>query len=152
MPAYPQIFRVRQHFERPRVEDVAAAVQAELSRLALSAKVKPGQSVAITAGSRGIANIALIIKSLVEELKELGLKPFLVPAMGSHGGGVAEMQREIIEGYGVTEEYTGAPIRSSMEVAQVGLTEDGVPVFFDKYAFEADHVAVVRSKDDERVV
>ena len=63
--------------------------------------------------------------------------------MGSHGGGIAEAQREIIEGYGVTEEYVGAPIKASMETVQVGQTEDGVPVFFDKYAFEADHVAVV---------
>ena len=110
---------------------------------ALDSKVTAGESVAISVGSRGIANIALIIKSLVEELRVLGLVPFLVPAMGSHGGGVAEAQQAIIEGYGVTEEYTGAPIKASMETVQVGETEDGVPVFFDKYAYEADHVAVV---------
>jgi hypothetical protein len=80
---------------------------------------------------------------LVEELKALGLEPFLVPAMGSHGGGVAQAQQGIIESYGVTEQYTDAPIRASMETVQVGQTEDGVPVFFDKYAYEADHVAVV---------
>ena len=141
--ALPQMLRVRQIFEAPTIEDIPTAVHAEVQRLNLGPKINPGETVAISVGSRGIANIALIIKSLVSELKVLGLKPFLVPAMGSHGGGRAEAQQEIIEGYGVTEEYTGAPIKSSMEVVQVGETEDGVPVYFDKYAFEGDHVAVV---------
>jgi len=137
------MMRIRQHFEAPSVEDVAGAVRQEVASLALGSRVKPGESVAISVGSRGIANIALIIKTLVEELKALGLEPFLVPAMGSHGGGVAQAQQGIIESYGVTEQYTDAPIRASMETVQVGQTEDGVPVFFDKYAYEADHVAVV---------
>lgn len=141
--SFPNMLRIRQHFDAPTVEDIPAAVSEEITRLNLSARVKSGQSVAVSVGSRGINNIALITKSLVEELKALGLEPFLVPAMGSHGGGIAEAQREIIEGYGVTEEYVGAPIKASMETVQVGQTEDGVPVFFDKYAFEADHVAVV---------
>lgn len=141
--SFPNMLRIRQHFDAPTVEDIPAAVSEEITRLNLSARVKPGQSVAVSVGSRGINNIALITKSLVEELKALGLEPFLVPAMGSHGGGIAEAQRDIIEGYGVTEEYVGAPIKASMETVQVGQTEDGVPVFFDKYAFEADHVAVV---------
>jgi len=141
--APPRMLRVKQKFEAPTLEDIPAAVRAEVQSLALDSKVTAGESVAISVGSRGIANIALIIKSLVEKLKALGLEPFLVPAMGSHGGGVAEAQQAIIEGYGVTEEYTGAPIKASMETVQVGETEDGVPVFFDKYAYEADHVAVV---------
>ena len=141
--SFPNMLRIRQHFDAPTVEDIPAAVSEEITRLNLSTRVKPGQSVAVSVGSRGINNIALITKSLVEELKALGLEPFLVPAMGSHGGGIAEAQREIIEGYGVTEEYVGAPIKASMETVQIGQTEDGVPVFFDKYAFEADHVAVV---------
>lgn len=141
--SFPNMLRIRQHFDAPTVEDIPAAVSEEITRLNLSTRVKPGQSVAVSVGSRGINNIALITKSLVEELKALGLEPFLVPAMGSHGGGIAEAQRDIIEGYGVTEEYVGAPIKASMETVQVGQTEDGVPVFFDKYAFEADHVAVV---------
>ena len=141
--ALPRMLRVRQLFTAPTVEDIPAAVRSEVQRLDLSGKINPGESVAISVGSRGIANIALIIKSLVEEFKSLGLEPFLVPAMGSHGGGVAEAQQAIIEGYGVTEEYTGAPIKASMETVQIGETEDGVPVFFDQYAFAADHVAVV---------
>jgi hypothetical protein len=141
--SYPKMMRIRQRFEAPRLTDVAGAVREELAKLPLSEQIKPGDSVAITVGSRGIANMALIIKTLVEELKRYGARPFVVPSMGSHGGGTAEGQRSIVEGYGVTEEYTGAPIRSSMEVVQVGTIEGDVPVYFDKHAFESDHVAVV---------
>ena len=140
---YPRMMRVRQHFEAPTLDDVAGAVRQEVAGLGLSSRVEPGQSVAISVGSRGIANTALIIKTLVEELKGLGLEPFVVPAMGSHGGGTAEGQQAIVESYGVTEEYTGAPVRATMDTVQVGATEEGVPVFFDKYAYEADHVVVV---------
>jgi len=138
----PHIFRVRQRFERPQVADPAAAVQAELARLQLGERVQPGQSVAITAGSRGIANIHVIIKAIVDHLKSLDLKPFIVPAMGSHGGGTAEGQRKIVEGYGMTEEFCGCPIRASMETVVVCQAEEGFPVHFDKIAFEADHVVV----------
>ena len=141
--SYPRLMRVAQHFEAPTVDDIPATVRDEVARLKLASQVKAGQSIAISVGSRGIANIALIVKSLVDELMALGGKPFLVPAMGSHGGGIAENQRAIIESYGVTEEFTGAPIRATMETIEVGRTEEGVPVLFDKLAFEADHVAVV---------
>ena len=105
------MLRIRQLFESPTVKDIPATVREELARLGLGSQIKPGESVAVTVGSRGIANIALIIKSLVAELKGMGLQPFLVPAMGSHGGGIAENQQAIIENYGVTETYTGAPIK-----------------------------------------
>jgi nickel-dependent lactate racemase len=141
--SYPRMMQIRQHFKAPGVEDVVSAVRDELSKLDLSRRIKPDDTVAITAGSRGIANIALIVKTLVEELKKYGARPFIVPAMGSHGGGTAEGQRAIIEGYGITEEYVGAPIKASMDAVQVGTIEDGVPVFFDKYAYQADHVVVV---------
>ena len=141
--SYPRLMRVAQHFEAPTVDDIPGTVRDQVARLKLASQVKAGQTIAISVGSRGIANIALIVKSLADELKALGGKPFLVPAMGSHGGGIAENQRGIIESYGVTEEFTGAPIRASMETVEVGRTEEGVPVLFDKLAFEADHVAVV---------
>jgi len=140
---FPQMMRVEQHIDAPVLENVEKAVHEEIAKLDLSRKIKPGDTVAVPVGSRGIRDIALIVKTLVNDLKALGARPFIVPAMGSHGGGVAEVQRSIVEGYGVTEAYTGAPIKASMEVVQVGATEDGVPVFFDKYASEADHVAVV---------
>ncbi len=141
--AYPKILRVRQTFERPRVEDVAGAVRAELEKLDLGRTVRPGHIVALTAGSRGIANIHVVLKAAADFLKCLGAKPFLVPAMGSHGGGTAEGQRHIIESYGITEEFVGVPVRASMDVVSLGDTPEGIPVVFDKYAAGADHVAVV---------
>jgi hypothetical protein len=140
--AFPRMLRVRQNFEAPRVNDIPGEVDRQLASLNLAARVKPGQTVAITAGSRGIANIAVIIKATVQHFQKLGALPFIVPAMGSHGGGTAEGQRAIIEGYGVTEEFCGCPIKASMETVIVGETPHGVPVHFDKYARAADHVLV----------
>ena len=139
---YPQMFRVRQQFDGPRLDDIPGTVKAELTRLDLGSTIKPGQSVAVTMGSRGIANIHLVIKAIVQHLQSLQAKPFIVPAMGSHGGGTAEGQRAIVEGYGVTEEFVGCPIRSSMETVIVCQTAEGIPVHFDKQAYQADHVLV----------
>jgi hypothetical protein len=136
------MFRVRQQFEGPRVDDIPATVQAELARLRLAGRIQPGQSVAVTMGSRGIANIHWIIKAAVAHLKSIGAKPYIVPAMGSHGGGTAEGQRAIVEAYGVTEEFVGCPIRASMETVIVCQTPEGIPVHFDRHAYEADHVLV----------
>lgn len=138
----PKIFRVRQKFVAPRVGDVPPTVHGELARLDLGRKVRPGQSVAVTAGSRGVANIAVILKAIVEHLQGLGAKPFIVPAMGSHGGATAEGQRAVVESYGITEQFVGCPIRSSMETVVVCQTAEGFPVHFDRNAFEADHVVV----------
>jgi hypothetical protein len=140
--AYPKIVRIRQQFERPRIEDIASAVSAELEKLDLG-RIRPGQTVALTAGSRGIANIPLILRSTAAFLKRLGARPFLVPAMGSHGGGTAEGQRRILESYGITEEFVGVPLRASMEVVSVGTTPEGFPVVLDRHASEADHIGVV---------
>ena len=143
MSSYPLIFRVKQNFPAQRVDDIPATVERELGRLELAQKVRPGQSVAITAGSRGVANIAIIIQATVRHFQKLGAKPFIVPAMGSHGGGTAEGQRGLIEGYGITEAAMGCPIRASMETVIVCQAAEGFPVHFDKQAFGADHVLVV---------
>src|SRR5207237_10371899 len=140
---YPKMLRVRQQFERPRVEDVAAGVRAALSRLDLGRSIRAGDTVALTAGSRGIANIPLVLRSAVAFLKDLGARPFLVPAMGSHGGGTAEGQRQVLESYGITESFVGAPIKASMEVVSLGDGDAGYPVVVDKYASVADHIVVV---------
>lgn len=140
--AFPRMLRIRQKFDAPRVTDIPAEVERQLATLKLQSKIKPGQTVAVTAGSRGIANIAVIIKAAVQHFQKLGAQPFIVPAMGSHGGGTAEGQREIIEGYGVTEEYCGCPIKASMETVIVAETPQGIPVHFDKHASQADHVFV----------
>jgi len=142
MTSYPQLFRLRQQFEGPVVEDVAAEVEHQLASLSLSEKIEPGQSVAITAGSRGIANIQIIIRGISQHLKALGAEPFIVPAMGSHGGGTAEGQQQIIESYGITEEFCGCPIRASMDTVVVCNAAEGFPVHFDQQASEADHVFV----------
>src|SRR5262245_2656670 len=140
---YPPFVRVRQHFERPRVEDIPSAVRTTLGKLDLGRTIRPGQSVALTAGSRGIANIPLILKSVADVLKRLGAKPFIIPAMGSHGGGSAEGQRHILESYGITEQYVGIPIRASMDVVSLGSTAEGFPVLLDRMASEADHIGVI---------
>ena len=139
---FPKMHRVRQSFDRTRVKDIPATVKAELEKLNLREKVKPGQTVALTAGSRGVANIALILRAAVEFFKSIGAKPFIFPAMGSHGGAKAEGQTALIAHYNVIEAFTGAPIVSSMEVVEISKTEDGVPVFIDKNASQADWVVV----------
>jgi hypothetical protein len=136
------MLRLRQKFDCPRVDDIPGEVERQLQALELGTKVLPGQTVAITVGSRGIANIALITKAIVAHFKRLQAVPFIVPAMGSHGGGTAEGQRRIVEDYGVTEDYVGAEIRSSMETVVIDRTPQGIPVHFDRQAFGADHVVV----------
>jgi hypothetical protein len=140
--ALPKVFRLKQELEGPRVGDIAGAVRDAMRGLGLQNKVKPGQTVAVTAGSRGIANIARITQAVVAELQAWGLQPFIVPAMGSHGGATAEGQRTILAHYGITEAAMGCPITSSMEVVEIGKTK-GTPVFCDRNAWEADHIVVV---------
>lgn len=139
----PKLCRIRQTFDRPRIADVPGEVQKQLSRLQLQQRIKPGQTVAITVGSRGIANIAQITKAVVDHCKGLGLVPFIVPAMGSHGGATAEGQQQLLAGFNVTPEFLGAEVRSSMETVVVSNTPEGIPVHFDKHAFAADHVIVM---------
>src|SRR5919202_5726902 len=134
--------KIRQKVPRPRV-DVEEGLREQLGREEIASTVRPGMSVALTAGSRGIAEINVVLRSLVEILKEMGAEPFIVPAMGSHGGATAEGQVEILESLGVTEEFCGVPIRSSMEVVKLGETERGVPVYMDRIASEADGVVIV---------
>jgi hypothetical protein len=140
MTAYPQTFRLRQRFARVQISDVPAAVWSQLEGLALERTIRPGQSVVIPAGSRGIANIVSILATIVRFVRHIGAEPFIVPAMGSHGGGTAEGQREILAGYGITEPACGCPIRASMETEVVFAAADGLPVHFDRHASEADHV------------
>ena len=141
--SFPKVVRVRQRFHSTRVADIPDRVAREVGRLDLSGRLKPGDSVAITAGSRGVANIAAITRSLAEELKKRGARPFIVPAMGSHGGGTAEGQRGVLERYGITEASMGVPVRATMETFPIGESPEGVPVVLDRNALEADHIAVV---------
>jgi hypothetical protein len=128
MTTFPGIFRLRQTFDVAHIEDVPAEVHSQLARLDLGKKIRAGQTVAITAGSRGIANVAAITRAIVENLESLGARPFIVPAMGSHGGGTADGQRQLLESLGITEQSVGCPIRSSTETVVVGSLSCGAAV------------------------
>ena len=141
--SFPRMIRVRQKFDAHRVADIPAEVQAQLASLQLSHRIRAGQTVAITAGSRGIAHIGQIIRAAVDHVKSLGATPFIVPAMGSHGGGTAAGQTQILEHYGITPEKMGCELRASMETVIVDRTPQGIPVHFDKHASQADHVLIV---------
>jgi len=140
---YPNTLILRQKFEGQRLDDVAGAVRAELGRAELSGRIRRGETIAITAGSRGIANLPLIMRTLIDEVRACGGEPVLVPAMGSHGGGTAEGQQRLLESYGLGEDAMGAPIRSSMDTVLLGETDDGIPVHFDRLASECDRIIVV---------
>jgi len=139
----PKMHRIRQKVDPPVVADVAAAVASEIRKLNFAGRLKPGARVAVTGGSRGVANIATILKATCESLKALGAKPFIVPAMGSHGGATAEGQLKVLARYGVTPESMGVPILSSMETVEIGRMSWGFPVLVDKNAVEADHIVLV---------
>ncbi len=139
----PRMIKIRQKFDPSHIaaEALAGVVRQQLERSAVADTVKPGMRIGITSGSRGVANVALITKTIAEFLKERGAEPFVFPAMGSHGGATAQGQRKIIESYGVTQEYVGCPILATMDTVQVGVRpSDGKPVFVDKYAYEADGI------------
>lgn len=139
----PPIARVSQNPPRPRVIDIAAEVRRQLAGSRFLERVKPGASVAIGVGSRGIGKIAEVVRSLVDELKRQGYRPFIVAAMGSHGGASAEGQREILAGYGVSPESMGVEVRTEMDTEVVGTSPIGLPIYFDRNAYRADALIVV---------
>ena len=128
----PKMARVRQKLPDDAISDIPAAVRQALDRPEIIGSIKPGMSVAVTAGSRGIEGMDIMLRETVQFVKALGGKPFLIPAMGSHGGAVAEGQAEILRQYGITEETMGAPIRATMETEYICDLPDGTPVYIDK--------------------
>lgn len=140
---YPAMIRIVQNFKTHPVQNIPEKIREELAKINIRGIIVPGDSVAITGGSRGIANFATIMSAVVNELKKIGAQPFIVPAMGSHGGATAEGQKKILENYGITEGAMGVPVKSSMEVVQIGSTPDGVPVLLDKNASQAKHIVVL---------
>ena len=138
----PRMARVRQRFDTSCVEDIPAMIAEQFSRREISRTIVPGATIAITVGSRGIANIPIIVREIVSNVKRSGGKPFIVPAMGSHGGATAPGQREVIEGLGVTEAFVGAPIRATMETVPLGYLADGKEVQIDRLAAAADGIIV----------
>jgi hypothetical protein len=132
---------VEQRFRSDRIDDIQTTVRAQLAST-LHGKSLAAKSIAITAGSRGIARISEIVAAIVAQLKDWGARPFIVPAMGSHGGATVEGQLKVLEHYGVTEAAVGAPIRASMETVIAARLKNGAPVHFDRYASEADGIVV----------
>jgi hypothetical protein len=139
----PMVIKVQQTFDRPLIQDIEKTFIPKLREGGGLARLREGQKVAIAVGSRGIANQPLLVRLLVNELKRAGADPFIIPAMGSHGGATAEGQKEMLIAMGIGEDNVGAPIRSTMEVVQVGRADKGLPVYMDKYAFEADAVVFI---------
>src|SRR5262245_13863673 len=136
----PHVAPFRQKLSQPTVTDVAAEVRRRWQASRLAGRLKRGDRVAVAVGSRGINNIATIVRATLEHLRELGAKPFVVAAMGSHGGATAQGQRELLAEYGVSEEKLGVAVRTDMTAVQIGTNSWGEPVWWDKNAFEADAV------------
>ncbi len=139
----PRVVRVHRRFDRPAPIDLEHETVAEVRRCRAAKTIRPGMSVAIAIGSRGISNQPLIVRTLVAELKELGAAPFIVPAMGSHGGATADGQRATLARLGIDEESVGAPVRATMETVVLGDTPSGLPVNLDRHAADADAIVIV---------
>ncbi|GAB3045760.1 nickel pincer cofactor-dependent isomerase, group 22 [Virgibacillus ainsalahensis] len=139
----PKMAKVKQEFDRSQVDDLSAALGAELDKEYIKETVKPGMEIAIAVGSRGMDRLVEMTAVTVKYLQDLGAKPFLVPCMGSHGGATGPGQKAVLEHLGVTEESVNAEIRSSMEVIKVGELPNGLPVYVDKIASEADGIVII---------
>lgn len=140
----PKMVRIRETFETDKIDDVRQHLLNELNLLAIDRDALKGKRIAITVGSRGIPSLPILVRTICDTLKSWGAKPFIVPAMGSHGGGTVEGNLEVINGYGITEEAMDVPILATMEVVKIGEINDAVhtPVYCDKYAAEADGIVL----------
>src|SRR5680860_1594801 len=139
----PRFAIIKQQLPNQTVLNIPEEIRKELARIQLKDKIQPGMRIAITAGSRGVYKIPLILRTVVDEIKAWGAEPFVVPTMGSHGGATAEGQVEFLKGLGITEESLGAPILATMDVIEIGSTSGGLPVYLDVYAAKADGIIVV---------
>src|SRR5690349_15345109 len=140
---FSPLLLVRQKFPDRSIKDISGTVQAELKAGGFASRLAPGSRVAIGVGSRGIANIATIVRAVVDFWKAAGMKPFLFPAMGSHGAATAEGQADVLAHYGIHEATMGCPVVSSLEVVPLGKTADGIEAFMDRNAYESGGVMLV---------
>lgn len=136
----PKMYKVEQIFKKEKSINIDDTIAKEFKKDKVINSIKSGQKVAIAVGSRGINNISYITKLVIEGVKNLGADPFIISAMGSHGGGSEKGQREVLESYGITEENMGVPVITSVDVINIGSTSNGFPIYFDKVAYEADAV------------
>ncbi|MEM2370742.1 MAG: lactate racemase domain-containing protein [Candidatus Bathyarchaeia archaeon] len=139
----PKMVRVRQKIYAPKIDDHISALRKELNKAGLREKIKPGAKIAIAVGSRGISHIAEIVSTIVDEVRDAGGEPFIVPSMGSHGGATPEGQVAVLKSLGITQESVGAPIQATMEVEEVGRLSNGAPVYVDRAAAKSDGIIVV---------
>src|SRR5580693_1617915 len=139
----PRLLVVRQKFPDRRIPDAAAEVRSQLGASNFAARLKPGARIAIGVGSRGIHNIASIVRSAVRYWKDAGMQPFLFPAMGSHGAASAAGQANVLAHYGITEASMGCPLISQLEVVSLGKTADGIEAFMDREAYNSDGVMLI---------
>jgi hypothetical protein len=140
---YPKMYRIRQKFDRSAIADIPKTIRGEFARGDFARRIRPGQRVAVAVGSRGINNLQTIVATMVECLRGMGLQPFIVPSMGSHGGATAEGQEDVLKHLGISEATVNAPVVSSMEVISLGCIENGADVFISKDIAESDHVVVI---------
>jgi hypothetical protein len=141
--SFSRLLNVHQKFPDRRVDNIPSTIEMELTTAAMAENLKPGARIAIGVGSRGIANIATIVRSVVDYWKSRGFSPFLFPAMGSHGAATAEGQADVLAHYGIVESTMGCPVVSSLEVEPLGSTPDGIDAFMDKNAHDADGVFLI---------
>ena len=139
----PHMIRVKQTFDATTLDDIPGEIQSQIKNLGLEKVVKDGQTVAVACSSRGLSNYATIARAVISALRQLGLAPFIIPAMGSHGAATAAGQKRVLEHLGITDTEVRVPIRSSLEVVQIGETDDYIPVYLDKLAAEADHIVLI---------
>ncbi|NHM34040.1 lactate racemase domain-containing protein [Neobacillus terrae] len=139
----PKMAKVEVKFDDKKIEDLGTALFEKLDQEIIKEKITPGMEIAVAVGSRGLDRLVELTSVTVQFLKKLGAKPFIVPSMGSHGGATAEGQRAVLEHLGITEETVGAEIRSSMEVVKIGELKNGLPVYIDKFASEANGIVVI---------
>lgn len=139
----PRMVKIRQAFPAEELTDVEAAVHREMLNARVLELIKPEMCVAVAVGSRGVAGLSTIVRVVVEAIKGRGGRPFIVPSMGSHGGATAAGQIEVLANLNVTEATAGCPIRSSMEVVQIGRLDNGLPVYIDREASQADGIVVI---------
>jgi len=138
---FPKVIKIKQKFKSYKLkENINLTIVQAISEKNIKTKIKPGMSIAVGVGSRGIKNLYEIVKNLVDLIKGYGANPFIIPAMGSHGGATSEGQKEILASYGITEEKLGIPIKSSMEIVEIARYKGTVHIYFDKIAFHADAI------------
>ena len=141
--ALPRMIKIRQLYDDSKITDISGHIVGQMHKAPINPSDMKGKRICITAGSRGIPHFDIIMRSVCDQLKAWGAEPFIIPAMGSHGGGTAQGQREILEGYNITEESMGVPVISCMDVVQYGSLSDGTPLYCDKNAYESDGVVLL---------